>query len=71
MLLQEGNKVLERRLVVSQGCMRELTTVGQDVLTCFHLAMATRTVDALCREKTLFEFPNGSIVENSSSHPGT
>jgi len=26
---------------------------------------------ALCREKVLFELPNGSIVENGSSRPGT
>jgi len=45
--------------------------VDKDVLTCFHLAMATRTLGALCREKALSELPNGSMVENGSSRPGT
>jgi len=26
---------------------------------------------ALCREKALSELPNGSMVKNGSSHPGT
>jgi len=33
--------------------------------------MATRTLGALCREKALSELPNGSMVENGSSRPGT
>jgi len=38
---------------------------------CFYLAMATRTLDALCREKALSELPNGSMIKNGSSRPGT
>ena len=38
---------------------------------CFHLAMATQTLGALCREKALSELPNGSMIKNGSSHPGT
>jgi len=33
--------------------------------------MATRILDVLCREKALSELPNGSMVENGLSHPGT
>jgi len=33
--------------------------------------MATRTIGALCREKALSELPNGSMVKNGSSRPGT
>ena len=51
--------------------MGKPAAVGKDVSTCFHLAMATRTLGALCREKVLSELPNGSIVKNGSSHPGT
>jgi len=69
-LLQEGNKILERWFRISQGHMREPTTVGEDVSMCFHLGMATQTVDALCREKALSELPNRSMVENGLSCPG-
>jgi len=44
--------------------------VCKDMLMCFHLAMATWTLDALCREKALSILPNGSMVENGSSHSG-
>ena len=33
--------------------------------------MATQTLGALCREKVLSILPNGSMVENGSSRPGT
>jgi len=33
--------------------------------------MATQTMGALCREKVLSELPNGSMVKNGSSYPGT
>jgi len=33
--------------------------------------MATWTLGALYREKALSELPNGSMVENGSSRPGT
>jgi len=49
--------------------MGKPAAVGKDVSTCFHLAMATWTMGALCREKVLSELPNGSIVKNGSSHP--
>jgi len=45
--------------------------VDKDMLTCFHLAIAIQTLGALCREKVLSELPNGSIIEDSSSCPGT
>jgi len=45
--------------------------VGKDVSTYFHLAMATQTLGALCREKALSKLPNGSMVKNGSSCPGT
>jgi len=51
--------------------MGKPAAVGKDVLTCFHLAMATRTMDALCREKALSELPNGSMVKNGLGRPGT
>jgi len=51
--------------------MGKPAAVGKDVSTCFHLAMATRTVGALCREKALSELSNGSIVKNGTSCPGT
>ena len=38
--------------------------------SCFHLAMATQTLDALCREKALSVLPNRSMVEDGSGHPG-
>jgi len=44
--------------------------VGKDVSMCFHLAMATQTLGALCREKALSELPNGSMIKNGLSHPG-
>ena len=46
-------------------------TVGKDVSTCFYLAMATRTLGALCREKVLSKLPNGSMIKNGSSRPST
>jgi len=45
--------------------------VGKDVSTYFHLAMATRTLGALWREKALSELPNRSMVKDGSSCPGT
>ena len=51
--------------------MGKPAAVGKDVSTCFHLAMATRTLGALCREKVLSELPNRSMVKNGSSRPGT
>jgi len=33
--------------------------------------MATRTLGTLCREKALSELPNGSMIKNGSSRPGT
>jgi len=45
--------------------------VGKDVSICFHLAMAIWTLGALCRKKVLSELPNGSMVKNGLSHPGT
>ena len=71
MLLQELDKVLDSWHQVSQGKVGKPVAVGKDVSTCFHLAMATRTMGALCREKALSELPNGSMVKNGSSRPGT
>ena len=51
--------------------MGKPAAVGKDVSTYFHLAMATRTVGALCREKALSELSNGSTVKNGTSRPGT
>jgi len=51
--------------------MGKLVAVSKNVSTCFHLAMAIRTLGALCREKALSELPNGSMVKNGSSRPGT
>jgi len=45
--------------------------VGKNVSMCFHLAMATWTLGALCRKKALSELPNGSMINNGSSRPGT
>jgi len=33
--------------------------------------MATQTLGMLCREKALSKLPNGSMIENGSSRPGT
>jgi len=51
--------------------MGKPAAVGKDVSTCFHLAMATQTLGALCREKALSELSNGSMIKNGSSRPGT
>jgi len=51
--------------------MGKPATVGKNILRCFHLTMVTRILNALCREKVLSKIPNGSIVKNSSSCPGT
>jgi len=51
--------------------MGKPAAVDKDVSTCFHLTMATQTLDTLCREKALSELPNRSMVENGSSCPGT
>jgi len=51
--------------------MGQPAAVGKNILMCFHLAMATRTLGALCREKALSELPNGSMVKDGSSCPGT
>ena len=51
--------------------MGKPAAVGKDVSTCFHLAMATRTMGALCREKVLSKLPNRSMVKDGSSRPGT
>ena len=45
--------------------------VCKDVLSCFHLALATQTLGALYREKALSILPNGSMVKDGSSRPGT
>ena len=37
---------------------------------CFHLAIATQTLGALCREKVLSELLNGSMIKNGLSRPG-
>jgi len=71
MLLQELDKVLDRWHKVRQEKMSKPAAVGKDMSTCFHLAMAIWTMGALCREKVLSELPNGSMVKNGSSHPGT
>jgi len=51
--------------------MGKLAAVSKDVLMCFYLAMATWTLGVLCREKALFELPNGSIVKDGLSCPST
>jgi len=51
--------------------MGKLVTIGKDISTCFHLAMATQTLGTLNREKVLSELPNGSMIENSLSYPST
>jgi len=71
MLLQELDKVLDSWHKVSQGKMGKPAAIGKDVSTCFHLAMATWTINALCREKALSELPNGSMVKDGSSRPST
>ena len=38
---------------------------------CFHLTMATWTLNALCKEKALSILPNGSMVKNGSSCSST
>ena len=69
--LQEVNKVLNWWRWVKQGTVSKPGAVCKDVSTCFHLAMATRTLGALCREKALSILPNGSMVKDGSSCPGT
>ena len=44
--------------------------VCKDVSTYFHLAIATWTLGALCKEKVLSVLPNRSMVEDGSSHSG-
>jgi len=51
--------------------MDKPAAVSKDMSMCFHLAMATQTLGALCREKALSELPNGSMVKNGSSHSDT
>jgi len=51
--------------------MGKPVAVSKNISTCFHLAMAIRTLGVLCREKALSELPNGSMVKNGSSRPGT
>jgi len=51
--------------------MGKLVAVDKDVSMYFYLAMATQTLGALCREKALSELPNGSMVKDGSSCPGT
>jgi len=51
--------------------MGKPAAVGKDVSMCFYLAMATRTLGAFCREKVLFELPNGSMIKNGLSCPST
>jgi len=43
--------------------MGKPAAVGKDVSTCFHLAMATQILGALCKEKALSELPNGSMIK--------
>jgi len=51
--------------------MGKPVAVGKDVLTCFHLAMATQTLGALYREKVLSELPNGRIARVALAHKVT
>jgi len=51
--------------------MGKPAAVSKDVLMCFYLAMVTWTLGALCREKVLSKLPNGSMVKDGSSRPGT
>jgi len=51
--------------------MGKLVAIGKDISTCFHLAIAIQTLGALCREKVLSELPNGSMIKNGLSRPGT
>jgi len=51
--------------------MGKLAAVGKNMLMCFYLAMAIQTMGTLYREKALSELPNGSMIENGSSCPGT
>jgi len=51
--------------------MGKPAAVGKDVSTCFHLAIATQTLGALCREKALSELPNRSMIKDGLSCPGT
>jgi len=50
--------------------MGKPAAVDKDMSICFHLAMATQTLGALCREKALSELPNRSMVKDGSSCPG-
>jgi len=51
--------------------MGKPVAIHKNMSTCFHLAMATQTLGALCREKALSKLPNGSMIKNGLSHPGT
>jgi len=51
--------------------MDKPAVVNKNVSIYFHLVMTTWTLGALCREKVLSELPNGSMIKNGSSHPGT
>jgi len=51
--------------------MGKPVAIGKDVLRCFHLAMATRTMGALYRKKVLSELLDRSMVKDGSSRPGT
>jgi len=66
-----GGWAILRREGKGTRVLLQKAAVGKDVLTCFHLAMATWTLGALCREKALSELPNGSMIKNGSSHPST
>jgi len=50
--------------------MGKLVAVGKDILTYFHLVMATRILGALYREKVLSKLPNRSMVKDGSSRLG-
>jgi len=51
--------------------MGKLAAVHKDISMYFNLAMATQILDALCREKVLSELPNGSMIKDDLSCPGT
>ena len=52
---------------MSQETVNKLKTVCQDILICFHLIMATQTLSALYKKKTLSILSNMSIVKDNSS----
>jgi len=51
--------------------MGKLVAVHKDISMYFNLVMATQILDTLCREKVLSELPNGSMIKDDLSCPGT